>query len=63
MQNFKIDSYYYNEHTKELQCYKWDGIYIIICYENHPSKTQIEEMIKDLEEEEKQFKKTLNQIN
>ena len=63
MQNFKIDSYYYNEHTKELQCYKGEAIYIIICYDNHPSQTQIKEMINDIEKEAKQSYKTLNQLN
>jgi len=63
MQNFKIDSYYYNEHTKELQLYKGNSIYIIICYDAHPSQDAINEMITDVEKEAKQSYETLNQLN
>ena len=46
MEKFEIDSYYYNEHTKELNLYKKDRVYMTICYDNTPSNDDIDEMIK-----------------
>lgn len=63
MEKFEIDSYYYNEHTKELNLYKKDRVYMTICYDNTPSNDDIDEMIKDIEEEQTRTNEFFNQLN
>ena len=60
MKNFKIDSYYFNEHTLELELYKGDAIFITICYDMIPKGKEINEMIKDIEKQENEFYHLLN---
>jgi hypothetical protein len=63
MEKFEIDSYYYNEHTKELNLYKKDRVYMTICYDTTPSNDDIDEMIKDIEEEQTRTNEFFNQLN
>jgi hypothetical protein len=60
MENFKIDSYYFNEHTLELELYKGDAIYITLCYDKHPNNMEIKEVIEDIEKEQNEFYQLLN---
>lgn len=63
MEKFEIDSYYYNEHTKELNLYKKDRVYMTICYDHTPSNDDIDEMIKDIEEEQTRTNEFFKQLN
>lgn len=63
MEKFEIDSYYYNEHTKELNLYKKDRVYMTICYDTTPSNDDIDEMIKDIEEEQTRTNEFFKQLN
>ena len=60
MSNFKIDSHYYNEHTLELELYVGDAIYITLCYDKHPNDMEIGEVIEEIETEQNEFYKLLN---
>lgn len=48
----KIDSSYYNEHTKELQLYIGDKLHCTITCLNEPTEEEIEDIISDIEWEE-----------
>ena len=63
MTNFEIDSYHYNEHTKELVLYKGNRIYITICYDNTPTNEEIDEMIKGIEDDQQRTDKFFNNLN
>lgn len=63
MSNFEIDSYHYNEHTKELVLYKGYRIYITICYDETPTEDEMHEMIKGIEEDQQQTDEFFKRLN
>jgi hypothetical protein len=58
--DFKIDSYYLNEHTNDLVLYVGDSIFCTInCLNGRgeiPSDEEIEDIISDIEWEENRYK-------
>ena len=63
MSNFEIDSYHYNEHTKELVLYKGERIYITICYDKTPTEEEMHEMIKGIEDDQQRTDEFFKQLN
>lgn len=50
--NLKIDSSYYNEHTKELQLYVGDAIHCTMSMEYEPEDWEVDDIIADIEYEQ-----------
>lgn len=63
MSNFEIDSYNYNEHTKELVLYKGERIYITICYDETPTEDEMHEMIKGIEQDQQRTDEFFKRLN
>ena len=63
MSNFEIDSYHYNEHTKELVLYKGERIYITICYDETPTEDEMHEMIKGIEQDQQRTDEFFKRLN
>ncbi len=55
MKDFKIDSSYYNEHTKELELYVGKAIHCTILCDYEPSDEEIDDIISDIEWETNLF--------
>jgi len=58
LEKLKIDSWYYNEHTQELELYVGNAIHCAISMDSEPSEEYAEDIISDIEWEFNIFNNT-----